>query len=147
VFTTAKALASGLPIGACVAAGEAAAVLVPGDHGSTFGGGPLAAAAALATLDVIDDAELLASVRKLGGALRGGLDGLCQASKLTAVRGSGLMVAVDLPEARAAEVVLAALDERIVINSTGPATVRFLPPLVIGEADVERVLDFLERAL
>jgi acetylornithine aminotransferase len=57
------------------------------------------------------------------------------------------MVAVDLPEARAAEVVLAALDERIVINSTGPATVRFLPPLVIGEADVERVLDFLERAL
>jgi predicted acetylornithine/succinylornithine family transaminase len=147
VFTAAKALASGLPIGACVAAAEAAAVLEPGDHGSTFGGGPLVAAAALATLDVIDDAELLASVRRLGAALRGGLDELRAAGKLTAVRGRGLMLAADLPEARAAEVVQAALGERIVLNSTGPATLRFLPPLVIGEADVERVLDFLERTL
>jgi acetylornithine/N-succinyldiaminopimelate aminotransferase len=147
VFTAAKALASGLPIGACVAAGDAAAVLEPGDHGSTFGGGPLVAAAALATLDVIDDAELLASVRRLGAALRSGLDELRAAGKLTAVRGSGLMLAADLPEARAAEVVQVALQERIVLNSTGPATLRFLPPLVIGEADVERVLDFLGRSL
>jgi predicted acetylornithine/succinylornithine family transaminase len=147
VFTVAKALASGLPIGACVAAGEAAAVLEPGDHGSTFGGGPLVAAAALATLDVIDDAELLASVRRLGAALRGGLDELRAAGKVVAVRGRGLMVAADLPEARAAELVRAALADRIVLNSTGPGTIRFLPPLVIAETDVERVLDFLERAL
>jgi acetylornithine/N-succinyldiaminopimelate aminotransferase len=147
VFTAAKALASGLPIGACVAGADAAAVLEPGDHGSTFGGGPLVAAAALATLDVIDDAELLASVRRLGAQLRSGLDELRAAGKLTAVRGSGLMVGADLPEPRGAEVVQAALEERIVLNSTGPATLRFLPPLVIGEADVERVLAFLERTL
>jgi acetylornithine/N-succinyldiaminopimelate aminotransferase len=147
VFTAAKALASGLPIGACVAAGDAAAVLEPGDHGSTFGGGPLVAAAALATLDVIDDAELLASVRRLGAQLRSGLDELRAAGKLTAVRGSGLMVGADLPEPRGAEVVQAALEERIVLNATGPATLRFLPPLVVGEADVERVLAFLERTL
>jgi acetylornithine/N-succinyldiaminopimelate aminotransferase len=147
VFTAAKAFASGIPIGACVAAGDAAAVLEPGDHGSTFGGGPLVAAAALATLDVIDDAELLASVRRLGAALRGGLDELRVAGKLTAVRGAGLMLGADLPEARGAEIVEAALGERIVLNSTGPATLRFLPPLVIGDADVERVLDFLERTL
>ena len=147
VFTAAKALASGLPIGACVAGADAAAVLEPGDHGSTFGGGPLVAAAALATLDVIDDAELLRSVRRLGATLAGGLDELRAAGKLTAVRGRGLMIGADLPEARAAEVVQAALGERIVLNSTGPATLRFLPPLVVAEADVERVLDFLERTL
>jgi predicted acetylornithine/succinylornithine family transaminase len=147
VFTAAKALASGLPIGACVAGADAAAVLEPGDHGSTFGGGPLVAAAALATLDVIDDAELLKSVRRLGATLAGGLDELRAAGKLTAVRGRGLMIGADLPEARAAEVVQAALGERIVLNSTGPATLRFLPPLVVAEADVERVLDFLERTL
>jgi acetylornithine/N-succinyldiaminopimelate aminotransferase len=147
VFTVAKALASGLPIGACVAAGNASDVLAPGDHGSTFGGGPVVAAAALATLDVIDDADLLASVRRLGAALRGGLDELRAAGKLVAVRGRGLIVAADLPDSRAAEVVRAALAERILINSTGPATIRFLPPLVISEGDVERVLDFLERTL
>jgi predicted acetylornithine/succinylornithine family transaminase len=147
VFTSAKSLASGLPIGACIARGDAAEVLVPGDHGSTFGGGPLAAAAALATLDVIDDESLLANVRRLGDHIRRGLDSLQAAGKLAAVRGRGLMIAVDLPEARAAEVVNEALDAHIVVNSTGPATLRFLPPLVIDEADVDQVLEFLGRAL
>jgi acetylornithine/N-succinyldiaminopimelate aminotransferase len=147
VFTSAKSLASGLPIGACIARGDAAEVLVPGDHGSTFGGGPLAAAAALATLDVIDDESLLANVRRLGDHFRRGLDSLQAAGKLGAVRGRGLMIAVDLPEARAAGVVNEALEARIVINSTGPATLRFLPPLVIDEADVDQVLEFLGRAL
>ena len=147
VFTSAKALASGLPIGACIAGAAAADVLEPGDHGSTFGGGPLVAAAALATLDVIDDATLLASVRMVGARLRTGLEELRGAGRLVAVRGTGLMLAADLPDARAAEVVGAALDAGIVLNATGPATVRFLPPLVIGEADVDRVLEFLEEAL
>jgi acetylornithine/N-succinyldiaminopimelate aminotransferase len=147
VFTSAKSLASGLPIGACIARGDAAQVLAAGDHGTTFGGGPLAAAAALATLDVIDDEALLASVRRLGDRLRQGLDSLRAAGKLSDVRGRGLMVGADLPEARAAQVVSEALESRIVLNSTGPATLRFLPPLVIDESDVDQVLEFLGRAL
>jgi acetylornithine/succinyldiaminopimelate/putrescine aminotransferase len=147
VFTAAKALASGLPIGACVASKTAGEVLVPGDHGSTFGGGPLVAAAALATFDVIDDNELLRSVRSLGARLRGGLDELRAGGRLTRVRGAGLLLAADLPEPRAADVVRSALGERILLNSTGPATLRFIPPLVIGAREVDRVLDFLEGAL
>jgi acetylornithine/N-succinyldiaminopimelate aminotransferase len=147
VFTSAKSLASGLPIGACVASGEAAEVLEPGDHGSTFGGGPLVAAAALATLDVIDNEQLLANVRLLGERLLGGLERLAARGLLAAVRGRGLMAAADLNEPRAADVVKEGLGERIVLNSTGPATLRFLPPLVISEADVDRVLAFLEETL
>jgi predicted acetylornithine/succinylornithine family transaminase len=147
LFTTAKSLASGLPIGACIARGEAAGVLAPGDHGSTFGGGPVVAAAALATLDVIDDEALLANVQRLGTRFRQGLESLESAGKLTAVRGRGLMLAADLPDASAASVVSEALASRIVLNSTGPATLRFLPPLVIDDPDVDRVLEFLEGAL
>jgi acetylornithine/N-succinyldiaminopimelate aminotransferase len=147
VFTSAKSLASGLPIGACVAGGEAAGVLEPGDHGSTFGGGPVVAAAALATLDVLADDGLLANVRALGETLFSGLHRLAARGLFTSVRGRGLMAAVDLPDARAAEVVKEALAQRIVLNATGPATLRFLPPLVITEADVERVLAFLKEAL
>ena len=147
LFTSAKALASGLPIGACVAGETAAETLEPGDHGSTFGGGPLVAAAALATLDVIDDPELLQRVRQLGDRLRLGLEALRATGRLSAVRARGLMAAADLPSPDAASVVRKALDERIVLNATGPATVRFVPPLVIKEADVDRVLEFLERTL
>jgi acetylornithine/N-succinyldiaminopimelate aminotransferase len=147
VFTVAKALANGLPIGACIAGERVAGVLAAGDHGTTFGGGPLVAAAALATLDVLQDEELLASVRRTGARLRAGLDDLRGAGRLAAVRGPGLMVAADLPDACAADVVAAALRDRIVLNATGPATVRFLPPLVIDGGDVDRVLAFLEREL
>jgi acetylornithine/N-succinyldiaminopimelate aminotransferase len=150
VFTVAKALASGLPIGACVAGGDAAEVLAAGDHGTTFGGGPLVAAAALATFRVIDDDRLLSRVRVLGDAFRVGLERLREAERLADVRARGLMVGVDLPPERAGEapkVVGEALAEHIVLNATGPSTLRFLPPLVIDEADVERVLAFLETAL
>jgi acetylornithine/N-succinyldiaminopimelate aminotransferase len=147
VFTAAKSLASGLPIGACIAAGEAAETFEPGDHGSTFGGGPLVATAAIATLDVIEDDELLASVARLGERLQRGLAGLEAAGKLTAVRGRGLMTAADLVSADASQVVRDALASQILLNSTGPGTLRFLPPLVIGEPDVDRVLEFLERTL
>jgi acetylornithine/N-succinyldiaminopimelate aminotransferase len=150
VFTVAKSLASGLPIGACIAGGEAAEVLAAGDHGTTFGGGPLVAAAALATLRVIDDDRLLSHVRVLGDAFRVGLERFREAGRLADVRARGLMVGVDLPPARAGEapkVVAEALAEHIVLNATGPDTLRFLPPLVIDERDVERVLEFLEEAL
>jgi predicted acetylornithine/succinylornithine family transaminase len=150
VFTVAKSLASGLPIGACVAGGEAARVLSAGDHGTTFGAGPLVASAALATLDVLDDDALHARVRVLGDRLRAGLERMRGEGRLADVRARGLMIGVDLPEDRAGEapqVVSEALAERIILNATGPDTVRFLPPLIISEQHVDRVLAFLDGAL
>jgi acetylornithine/N-succinyldiaminopimelate aminotransferase len=150
VFTVAKALASGLPIGACVAGGPAAEVLRAGDHGTTFGAGPLVATAALATLDVLDDDALHARVRVLGDRLRAGLERLRREGRLADLRARGLMVGVDLPESRSGEaqkVVDEALAARIVLNATGPDTVRFLPPLIVAEEHVDRVLEFLEEEL
>ncbi len=150
VFTAAKSLASGLPIGACVAGGEAAEVLAAGDHGTTFGAGPLVATAALATLDVLDDDALHARVRVLGDRLRAGLERMRGEGRLADVRARGLMVGVDLPPERSGEapkVVAEALDARIVLNATGPDTIRMLPPLIIAEEHVDRVLEFLESAL
>jgi acetylornithine/succinyldiaminopimelate/putrescine aminotransferase len=150
VFTVAKSLASGLPIGACVAGGEAAEVLSAGDHGTTFGAGPLVASAALATLDVLDDDALHARVRVLGDRLRAGLERMHGEGRLADVRARGLMIGVDLPQKRAGDapkVVSDALDERIILNATGPDTVRFLPPLIISEEHVDRVLGFLEETL
>jgi acetylornithine/N-succinyldiaminopimelate aminotransferase len=150
VLTVAKSLASGLPIGACVAGGSAAETLVAGDHGTTFGAGPLVATAALATLDVLDDDALHARVRVLGDRFRAGLERFRGEGRLADVRARGLMVGVDLPESRSGEapkVVEEALAARIVINSTGPDTVRFLPPLIAEEQHVDRVLEFLDGAL
>jgi acetylornithine/N-succinyldiaminopimelate aminotransferase len=147
VFTSAKALASGLPVGAVIAGGEAAGVLQPGDHGATFGGGPLVAAAALATLDVIDDDRLLSRVRVLGDRFRVGLEALRDDDRLTDVRGRGLMIGADLPHETAPDLVRAGLDAGLVLNATGPSTLRFLPPLIVGEAEIDRVLSFLGEAL
>jgi predicted acetylornithine/succinylornithine family transaminase len=150
VFTVAKSLASGLPIGACVAGGEAADVLSAGDHGTTFGAGPLVATAALATLDVLDDDALHARVRVLGDRMRAGLERLRGEGRLADVRARGLMIGVDLPTERAEDaprIVSEALDARIVLNATGPDTVRFLPPLIVSEEHVDRVLAFMEDVL
>jgi acetylornithine/N-succinyldiaminopimelate aminotransferase len=150
VLTSAKALANGLPVGACIAGRRAAGILQPGDHGATFGGGPVVAAAALATLGVLDDDALLSRVRVLGDRLRVGLEELRAAGRLADVRGRGLMLAADVPAERdggAPAVVARALDAGIVLNATGPVTVRFLPPLVVTERDVDRVLAFLDEAL
>jgi acetylornithine/N-succinyldiaminopimelate aminotransferase len=150
VFTVAKSLASGLPIGACVAGGEAAEVLSAGDHGTTFGAGPLVASAALATLDVLDDDALHARVRVLGDRLRAGLERMRGEGRLADVRARGLMIGVDLPDKRAGEapqVVAEALAERIILNATGPNTIRLLPPLIISSEHADRVLGFLDGAL
>jgi acetylornithine/N-succinyldiaminopimelate aminotransferase len=150
VFTVAKSLASGLPIGACVAGGEAADVLTAGDHGTTFGAGPLVASAALATLDVLDDDALHARVRVLGDRLRAGLEGMRGEGRLADVRVRGLMIGVDLPEERAGEapnIVADALAARIILNATGPNTIRLLPPLIISSEHADRVLAFLDHAL
>jgi acetylornithine/N-succinyldiaminopimelate aminotransferase len=147
LMTAAKALGGGLPIGALICGPRLSDVLEPGDHGSTFAGGPVTCAAAHAVLDVVGDPALLASVRKLGAALAEALAGL---PGVVEVRGRGLMLAIDLHGGGAPELVRRALlEQRLVLNATGPATVRFLPPLTISAAEVDdalaRVRALLER--
>jgi acetylornithine/N-succinyldiaminopimelate aminotransferase len=143
-ITIAKALGGGLPIGALIAGERLADVLAPGDHGSTFAGGPVTAAAAHAALDVLDDDALLGRVRDLGTLL---VESLRELPGVTEVRGRGLMVAADVDRS-APEIVSRALHEqRLVINATGPQTLRFLPPLVIDESHVRDALGRLAPLL
>ncbi|HEX4669870.1 MAG TPA: acetylornithine/succinylornithine family transaminase [Solirubrobacterales bacterium] len=145
VLTSAKALGGGVPIGACITGRAAADVLEPGDHGSTFAGGPVATAAALAVLDVIDDPALLRRVRELGAELR---DGLAALDGVAELRGRGLMVGVGLAEGIDAQAVGADLLGRgLVVNVPAPATLRLLPPLLIDGSHVERAVGLIGDAL
>jgi acetylornithine/N-succinyldiaminopimelate aminotransferase len=145
VMTTAKALGGGLPVGACVTAAAHGDVLATGDHGSTFGGAPIAAAAAIAALDAVDDPDLLRRARELGARLMSALEDL---EGIAEVRGRGLMIGVSLEEGiDAAEVALRALRAGAVINVPGPGMLRFLPPLVIGEEEVDVAIDVLRDVL
>jgi acetylornithine aminotransferase len=134
VVTLAKGLGGGLPIGATVARGAAATLLQPGNHGTTFGGNPVAAAAALAVLDTIEKDDLLGAVAERGDEL---------ASILTAqtgvveVTGSGLMRGVELDGPYAAQAVVAAREAGYILNATGPSRLRFVPPLVITAEDLD----------
>jgi acetylornithine/N-succinyldiaminopimelate aminotransferase len=145
-LTSAKALGGGLPIGALITGGRLADVLGPGDHGSTFAGGPVACAAALEALSICSDPALLAGVRRRGERLR---EALAELPGVAAVRGRGLMIGVDLQAGRSApELVMRALaEQRLVINATGPATIRLEPPLVISEAEIEEALGRLRALL
>ena len=140
VMCLAKSLGGGVPIGAVVARPEHDSVLQPGDHGSTFAGGPLACAAALASCAVLGDPELQQSVRVKGADLLAGLEGLVEDDLATQARGRGLMCAIDLPRARAAEVVAAMLEKGFLVNNTSERTVRMLPPLVIDPEDLDALV-------
>ncbi|HEY3191817.1 MAG TPA: acetylornithine/succinylornithine family transaminase [Solirubrobacterales bacterium] len=144
VMTTAKALGGGLPVGACLTVPETAAVLERGDHGSTFAGGPLIAAGSLAALNVIDDPELLRGVRQLGGHLREGLEAI---DAIAEIRGRGLMLGARLDGVEAKDAASRLLAEGLIVNPIGADTLRFLPPLVIGEAEVDEALGILGRTL
>ncbi len=143
-MTVAKALGGGLPIGALITGERLADVFAPGDHASTFAGGPVVASAALAALEVTDDPRLLGRVRELGQRLAGGLEAL---PHVRSVRGRGLMLACELDVPAPAVVRRALLEQRLVLNATGPTTLRLLPPLVVTEADVDEALTRLARAL
>ena len=144
-LTSAKALGGGLPIGALVTGERLADVFQPGDHGSTFAGGPVVASAALVSLEICSEPALLARVLELGERLAAGLSELPYAAR---VRGRGLMLAIDTVEGVAAPALArrALLAQRLVVNATGPGTIRFLPPLIVEEADVDDALARL-RAL
>jgi acetylornithine aminotransferase len=136
VIALAKGLGAGVPIGACLARGEAAEVFKPGSHGSTFGGNPLACAAALATLDAIETEGLLENVLVRGEAIRSGLrQALAGVAGVVDIRGEGLMIGIEL-DRPCAELVAVARDAGVLINVTADTVIRLVPPLIYGEAEV-----------
>ncbi|GAA2144942.1 acetylornithine transaminase [Nocardioides koreensis] len=137
IVTLAKGLAGGIPIGACIALGEAGGLLQPGNHGTTFGGNPVACAAALAVIDTIESDHLLEHVTELGRVLR---DGLAADPRVTEVRGEGLLIGLDLSAEASAEVTAAALRHGFIINNPTPDRIRLAPPLVLTREDVDSFL-------
>jgi acetylornithine/N-succinyldiaminopimelate aminotransferase len=146
VVTLAKGLAGGLPIGACIGLGGAAALLQPGDHGSTFGGNPVVCAAALAVIDVIESEGLIDQAAAVGRTLSDGLSA-CGAPLLTGVRGSGLWLAMTLAEPVAAAAERGLRDAGFLVNTVAPDTLRLAPPLVLTEAEAERFVHAVPRVL
>jgi acetylornithine/succinyldiaminopimelate/putrescine aminotransferase len=142
-MTSAKALGGGLPIGALITGERLADVLHAGDHGSTFAGGPLVASAALVALEICSDPLLLERVVALGERLT---DGLASLSCVERVRGRGLMRAIDLVDGIDAPDLVrrALLEQRLVLNATGPATIRFEPPLVVTAEEIDEALSRLQ---
>ena len=142
LLTLAKGLANGLPIGALLVADDAAGAFAPGDHGSTFGGNPVSAAAASAVVEAIDD-ELLANVQSRSAELVAGLAAL---SGVESVRGRGLLVGVETT-APAADIVAAARNEGLLVLSAGEHVVRLAPPLTVAADEVATALDVLSRVV
>jgi acetylornithine/N-succinyldiaminopimelate aminotransferase len=142
VMTAAKGLGGGLPIGACITSPPYADTLQKGDHGSTFAAGPVQCAAAHAVLDVVHDEAFLDDVRAKGELLLSGLERL----PVTNVRGRGLMTAFDTEGAPALATRLLT-EQRLVVNATGPATIRLLPPLTVTREDIEEALGRLAAAI
>ncbi|HEV2472848.1 MAG TPA: aminotransferase class III-fold pyridoxal phosphate-dependent enzyme, partial [Chthonomonadales bacterium] len=149
IVTLAKSIASGIPMGACLATGDAACTLVPGDHGSTFGGQPVACAAALATLSVLRKEKLAANAASTGAFFMQLLLDIQKRlpGKIKEVRGMGLMVGVDLVEPVARTMVERLLSKGVVANAVGTGTLRFLPPLVVTPEDCKTAARILERLL
>ena len=140
VVTLAKGLGSGVPIGACVAAGRAKGVFKPGNHGSTFGGGPLACAAGLATLAAMEAEGLLDNATRMGELIRQGFrDALGGAPGVVDVRGMGLMIGIEL-DRPCGDLVKHALAAGLLINVTAERVLRLLPPLIIREAEARELV-------
>ena len=147
IMTLAKGLGSGVPIGAFMAK-DRASVFAPGDHGSTFGGNPLACAAGYATLRFIIDNDIAGNVERVGSYFITGLKGLKQKFDfITDVRGCGLLVAMEFSSDIAQSVTMACLDGGLLVNRLKPNALRFMPPLIIGNEEVDEALGILDKAL
>jgi acetylornithine aminotransferase len=137
-ITLAKGLGGGFPIGALITFGEpTSSLLSAGQHGTTFGGNPVATAAALATLHAIESQDILANARTVGEYLR---SGLADVEHVTEVRGEGLLIGFDLDADIAPAIVTAALDAGFIVNSPGPRTIRLAPPLILANGQADRFL-------
>jgi acetylornithine/N-succinyldiaminopimelate aminotransferase len=147
VMTLAKGLGGGVPIGAILAK-ESAAVFEPGDHGSTFGGNPLVCAVAYDVVRYILDNDVLGNVNRVGSILKRGLERMAAEQPLIqSVRGEGLLLAVELTVEHAPDVVRLGHAEGVLLNATGPTTIRLAPPLTLTAAEAEEGLAKLHRAL
>jgi acetylornithine/N-succinyldiaminopimelate aminotransferase len=145
LLTSAKALGGGLPVGACIAGEEFGDVLEPGDHGSTFAGGAVVAAAAVAVLELVDDPALLRGVRELGAELR---ERLLAIDGVVEVRGRGLMLGVGLASGiDAAALGVDLLERGLIVNVPEPGTLRLLPPLTVDSAQIERAVALIGESL
>jgi len=144
IVTVAKGLGGGFPIGACIGLGDAGTLLEPGNHGTTFGGNPVACAAALAVIRTIEDEDLLEHVTVLGHKLR---DGLAADPRVTEVRGVGLFVGLDLSADVSADVAAAAQRAGFIVNNPTPKRIRLVPPLVLSEDDVNAFLEAWPKIL
>ena len=141
VVALAKGLASGVPVGACVVGGKAKAVFKPGNHGSTFGGNPLAMTAVVATLDTVKEENLLANSAKVGGQMMAALQDQI-GNAVAEIRGMGLMIGIELKQP-CGELVKQALEAGLVMNVTADSVIRLLPPLVMNEAEGRQVVERL----
>jgi acetylornithine/N-succinyldiaminopimelate aminotransferase len=146
VMTLAKGLGGGMPIGACVGFGEAGGALLAGDHGSTFGGNPVACAAALAVLDTIEKDDLLKNVKSVGETLANGIAAIDH-PLLSGVRGSGLWLAAVLTADKAPQVNNAARQAGFLVNAVQPDAVRLAPPLILTQAEAASFVDALPAIL
>lgn len=145
VLCLAKGLGGGVPIGACLASGKAAGVLVAGDHGATFGGNPLGCAAALAVLDTIEHQGLLQRVQSVGAQLKAGLQGF--GGPVVEVRGEGLMIGATLDKPIAKDVVAQCFERKVILNATDEFTLRLVPPLVLNSEQAQHALTVLASVL
>jgi acetylornithine aminotransferase len=146
VLTLAKGLGGGLPIGACIGIGRFGSVLGKGDHGSTFGGNPVACAAALAVIDTIERDGLLAHASTVGAHLAAGIEGI-KHPLVTAVRGSGLWLAMALTGPVATAVAATAQRQGFLINAVQPDAVRLAPPLILSAAEADSFIAALPGIL
>ncbi|MBM4445820.1 MAG: acetylornithine transaminase [Chloroflexi bacterium] len=145
IMTLAKGLGGGVPIGAFLAK-ESASVFAPGEHGSTFGGNPLACAAGLATLKFIIDNDIPGKVKKLGQYFITSLEKMkAKFGFIVEIRGRGLLLALGFTDNIAEELVLACLKEGLLVNPVKPDALRFMPPLIITKGDIDEALSILER--
>jgi acetylornithine/succinyldiaminopimelate/putrescine aminotransferase len=149
IVTMAKGIADGFPMGACLARGSAASTLVPGDHGSTFAGQPLACAASLATLDVLIDEQLMQNAKCVGDYFRGALRELQKQlpNSISQIRGAGLMIGVELVQPIAKAVHARLIENGIVVNAVGDHILRLLPPLTVTTGDCDVVTEAIKVAL
>jgi acetylornithine aminotransferase len=147
VMSLAKGLGSGVPIGACVARGVAAETFTYGKHGSTFGGNPLATAAGIATLSIIEEDDLRAHAKAMGDVICNGFRAaLVNETGVVAVRNAGLMIGVEL-DRPCGDLVKRALAEKVLINVTADKVIRLLPPLVINQAEAEQLVAILAKII